>query len=414
MNIIRSRDMFVAMGLDEKEVFEILTDDLDDKGYRFLVDCNYDSINSQYKSHNIIIGRSVPDIIGISPENSIVAIEVKGSKDLTRGKGQAHNYMQKSELSFLAADKDALETREAQIRNTGVGTIAVSPDGSLDWTEPNRQKSISGVLEVRSRLRGRFNNTGSISRIASLDLTHPVNFLSPAVYLSRLGPQEGLPENELTSEISTEYQLGETAVRNSIEACSVLGLIEKRSEITLTRSGQVCVSILASEGIESLPELRELKSDTSHNRTLRSVKPVLSEWLQQQYRLHPEFNAIYEIIQDFEPGEGIELTEISRVLIEEHPNVFLRVFCTEKEDSRRHARRLIMQGQGEEIINDPDTFRGVLRHNIVQNFKRQMAHLGVITGEGGTTTEKIEEFDPEEYPWVPMGSNRMTQLGSYT
>ena len=401
------------MGLDEEEVFEILTEDLEKKGYQFLVDCNYDSVNEQYRSHDIMIANSIPDIIGLSPENSIIAIEVKGSKDLTRGKGQAQNFMEKSEMSYLAADKEQIGKREKQIRQTGVGAIAVSEDGTLNWTEPTQQKSISGVLEIRSRLRSRFHNTGSISKIASLDLTHPVNFLSPVVYMSGLNPGDGIPVGELKKKVSTKYGLAESAIGNSIEASVVLGLLEKQPEIVLTRSGQVCISLLSAKGFDSLSDLRSLKSKTSNKRTLHSVKPILSEWLQQQYRLHPEFNAIYEIIQDFEPGEKVELTEISRVLIQEHPNVFLQMFCTNGQ-SRKRAQRLIMNGEGEKIVDDLDIFRDVLRQNIVQNFKRQMAHIGVIKGDGGTYTEKMDGFDPGQYPWIPTGADRMTQIQSFS
>ncbi|WP_142860790.1 hypothetical protein [Salinigranum halophilum] len=117
------------MGLSEEQVFEILTNELESRGFRFFVDCRYDSILQKYERHSIVIANSVPDILGIAPDDSVVGFEVKGDDDITKGTAQASSLRAGTNVSFLAADASELSRYKSQIRSSTLGSIGVSEAG---------------------------------------------------------------------------------------------------------------------------------------------------------------------------------------------------------------------------------------------------------------------------------------------
>lgn len=330
------------MVLSEKEVFEIVTLDLEEKGYEFVVDCDYDSINQQYESHHRFVGGRIPDILGLSPDNQVIAIEVKGDEDLLKGESQARTYLRDAQISYLAADSNEIESIKKKAHGVGVGTISVNPDETVNWEEGDHTQNLSGLLETRSFLYTRFNSAHGIGEIASMQLAHPANFLLPTLWLANQSPNNAVQSAKLTRALVDEVGMRTNSIEIAIKGASILGFVNGQEEICLTESGMLAATLLEAEGYALSEDIDDLKSETSGNDDLYSFNPIIGELLQQQYRLHPEFNAIYEVIMDFGSDTEINLTDLCEVLIQEYPNVFLEIFCTDKESSQEKAREYII------------------------------------------------------------------------
>ncbi|SFT04363.1 hypothetical protein [Halostagnicola kamekurae] len=399
------------MGLSEEEVFQKVTEELETRGYEFFVHCDYDSILSKYKSHTESISGRYPDILGLAPDRSVIAIEVKGSRDLRTGKGQAYDYKAGANYSYLAAGADAVEGYRKTVRDDGLGVITVSADGVRDWKEPSAITNKSQLSEIRDRLAARIRGVEPISKITGLDLAHPVHFLAPAIFLENIDSyQKTMGYNEFATEFEREYFLNGDASKAAIDGATVLGLIDSGSTVTLTDRGRIGLVILNNYSVGMLPELIRLKEETSNSGTLYDIAPLLAVWLLDQYRKHPDFEALYRTIRSFDPEEPILLTELVELLIRDYPNTFLQMFCTDSTESRDQARKLLLKGNVEQIYEDVDLFRQIIRQNLVQNFSRQLQHVGLLSKRTSSTTVRLDEYHPEEYPWLRRSTVRNARL----
>lgn len=399
------------MGLTEEQVFQRVTEEISERGYQFFVHCDYDSIRSRYRTHSVMISNGIPDILGIAPDDSVFAVEVKGDTDIKKGKGQAINYKAGSNASYLAADVDTVRKHENSIQSSGLGVISVSETGVVDWKEPLEIENKTALPEIRSQLLARIRGLESFTKIASLNLAHPANFLAPALFLEYHADYWGsMPRDDFLEQFQRACHLRKGAVSSTVEGASALDIINYGPRVSLTNNGQIGLVVLDNFGIKSLDELKPLIEETAHSDTLRDVAPLIGTWLRDQYRKRPDFEALYRTLQTFDPGESVPLTDLSARLIRDHPNTFLRLFCTESDGSRDRARTLLLEGDEDEIYEDLDTFRGLIRQNLFHNFARQLQHIGVLSSETASTTQKLEEYVPEEYPWVLPSENRQTRF----
>lgn len=388
------------MSLDEEAVFEHVTKCLSEKGYDFFVDCQYQSVLSRYEKHSIVIPpNSVPDIVGISPDKKIVTVEVKGNTGIKKGRGQASTNRSGSHLAYLAADEGSIAAFRSELHADGIGTIGVEPDGTVNWDDPPRGPEKTALPDVRNQLRSQLRGFKSFSKIAGLQLAHPIQFIAPAVVLNEVSPYGPMDKADFKSRMAEEYVLEGSAISNSIKGASVLNFIDGQESLHLTEAGYLGIDVLDQYGVSSPQELVKLKEQTSSPDSIYSVNPTLGLWFQDQYRKQPEFNTLYEVLRDFEPGEPIEITEILEILLREYPNTFLQIFCTDKPSSRGKARQLIRDGNREKIYNDMGVLRDVLRQNICQNFVRQLQHIGVLDSKTSSTTKPLAQYHPGDYPW---------------
>lgn len=399
------------MGLTEEEVFQRVTQELSDRDYDFIVNCRYDSILTQYKSHSMVISNGIPDIIGLAPDNTVIAIEVKGDDDIRKGIGQASDYKVGSNASYLAADEESLASYQNNIRSAGLGAISASKSGVIEWREPPKIENKTALPEIRSRLLARIRGLRSFTKIASLNLAHPANFLAPVIFLEYHADTWGpMSKDEFLDQYQRNSHLRETITQEAIEGASILNLIDYSSKVTLTDQGKLGLTVLREYDITSLQGLENLIGESSNSSTVKDISPMVGVWLLDQYRKQPDFEALYGTLQSFEAGEHVPLTDISARLIRDHPNTFLRLFCTRSPNSREYARNLILEGNPTQIHDDLDTFRQVIRQNLIQNFTRQLQHIGVLSPKTSSTTKRLEDYIPTEYPWVLPEVEYQTQL----
>jgi len=88
-----------------RKTFDFLTEQ---SNYNLWIDNHsaYSSLNVlDYPRHSITIKGFIPDIIGYNNLKEIIAIEVKGEKDIQKDLGQAIIYKSGSNYSYFAAYK---------------------------------------------------------------------------------------------------------------------------------------------------------------------------------------------------------------------------------------------------------------------------------------------------------------------
>jgi hypothetical protein len=402
----------ISMERSEEDVFNHVVEYLCDHDYRFLVHCNYESVLESYSRHsNILIPPdSIPDIIGLTPEGLVFAVEVKGDRDIKKGRGQALTNLNGVHLSFLAADEEAIRPHRPNLL-AEIGVIGVSEDGTVEWNRPADQNIPGPLPDIRSQLRYQLREQDSIGEITKLNLAHPANFLAPLILAEKYESKwVSRSYDALRDEIINATPLNGRSADEALKGARVLKLISGKDQVLVTEEGKIGIDVLQSNEISTIEEINRFKRNTRKSQSMVDISPSVSIWLRDQFRKHPEFEVLYRVIQDFEAETPIPLTDVCDVLLREYPNTFLNLFCTNKSTSRSKARRLIKQMEKEKIVTDIDTFREILNQNIIQNFTRQLIHIGVLSSRTSSTNISKSEYDPDEFPWYPASRPRTTSL----
>jgi hypothetical protein len=319
--------------------------------------------------------------------------------------GQASANNKSVHKSYLAASADKIEEFEQTLESEDYGSIAVGKGGEIEWSDPSRDDVPGALPDIKSQLRYQLRNQDSIGKIASLNLSHPINFLAPCIIANQYN-WDKLSQQEMKNQLEKKYSLSNESLKHVITGASVLGLIELNGGVDLTASGELGCAVLEQHRINSLSDLHRLKEKSERNDTIRKVEPLIALWLTDQFRKHPEFNILYNTIQDRPSEKPVLITEIARELIYEYPNTFLNLFCTSKPTSIEKVRQLLESNDQDKIVDDLDVFREVLNQNIIQNFTRQLKHIGVLSTKTSSTNVPKEEYDPESYPWYPASQIR--------
>lgn len=119
--------------MEEPQVFAKVVSALQQEGYEILAHVPgshkeiYHATLEKVEEHRITIGGKYPDLIGFSPTEEVIAIEVKGASDIEKGIGQALTYQQGSHASFLAADWESVQPKVDQLTARGIGILGVEP-----------------------------------------------------------------------------------------------------------------------------------------------------------------------------------------------------------------------------------------------------------------------------------------------
>ncbi|MGQ3721132.1 hypothetical protein [Natrialba aegyptia] len=382
----------------EGEVFKIVTQELKERGCDFLIHVpgshrnreEYQQVLKNNRIHNIPIKTKKADVIGKNNKDELIAIEIKGSTSEI-GLEQALIHQSGVHRSYIAVPEERLSLFESEARNVGLGLIGVEDDKIVRWEEPSDVYNRSLLEDVRRQLTYRLENRTSMHNISSLQLSQPVNFLAPLFALQNR-PRE---EEEIVDMISGEYNFNYPY--ETIRGASTLGLLEKKGDsYSLSDDGVMAMSNLNGEGVDTIDDLNELKNRTSYKHTLYVENPAVATLLRKQYKEHPEFRTLDEVIDDFET-KRIPLNRLTKELCKEYPNIFLNVFCS--SDKRTKARKLIEGGDPDPLHSDMDTWREVMLQNVYDNFTRQLRQIGVLDPRTDVYYGRKNDFSPKEYPW---------------
>ena len=382
--------------MDEAAVFDGVVTALDERDYEPLVHVpeahreTYADVLDRCRRHEITIRGRYPDVLGFTDADRVFAIEVKGSKNLLRGIGQAMTYQQGAHVSYLAGDGEAVAPHANLLRSKGVGVIGVDGDGATSWSDPPSAESTEEVADIEGQLSMRLRGNEFGGDITTLSLAQPLNYLAPVVAVDRYGP---LARDELVDVIADEYGFG--AGDETVASARTLGLLALGSPRELTSQGELAATVLRGYGVEDLDDLRLTKEDVSR-RTVAAVHPPLAVLLRNSFSRHPEFGLLLDALR--KEGPRVGFLDLVERLVREYPNVFLSAFCTTRGAAR--ARELIEHGRTARLYRDPSVWRDVIRNNVLFNFVQQLKHVGVLAPETRSHSGAISEYDPDEKPWI--------------
>jgi|GEM_PF-345594 hypothetical protein len=382
--------------MNEAAVFDRVVTALDERNYEPLVHVpeahseTYADVLSRCRRHEITIRGRYPDVLGFTDADRVFAIEVKGSRNLLRGIGQAMTYQQGAHVSYLAGDGDAVAPHTNLLRSKGVGVIGVERDGIRSWNDPPSAESTAEVADIEGQLSVRLRGSEFGGDITTLSLAQPLNYLAPVVAVDRYGP---LARDELVDAIADEYGFG--AGDETVASARTLGLLALGSPRELTSQGELAATVLRGYGVETLDDLRLTKADVSR-RTVAEVHPPLAVLLRNSFARHPEFGLLLDALR--KEGPRVHFLDLVERLVREYPNVFLSAFCTTRGATR--ARELIERGETERLYRDRAVWTDVIRNNVLFNFVQQLKHVGVLAPETRSHSGAIREYDPDEKPWI--------------
>lgn len=377
-------------------MFDRVVTALDERNYEPLVHVpeahseTYADVLDRCRRHEITIRGRYPDVLGFTDADRVFAIEVKGSRNLLRGIGQAMTYQQGAHVSYLAGDGEAVAPHETLLRSKGVGVIGVDGDGATSWSDPPSAESTEEVADIEGQLSVRLRRNEFGGDITTLSLAQPLNYLAPVVAVDRYGP---LARDGLVDIIADEYGFG--AGDEAVASARTLGLLALGSPHELTSQGELAATVLRGYGVEDLDDLRLTKADVSR-RTVAAVHPPLAVLLRNSFSRHPEFGLLLDALR--KEGPRVHFLDLVKRLVREYPNVFLSAFCTTRGATR--ARKLIERGRTARLYRDRAVWTDVVRNNVLFNFVQQLKHVGVLAPETRSHSGAIDEYDPDEKPWI--------------
>jgi len=390
-------------------VFERVVDELDGRGYRSLVHVpsahadEYASVLDGGREHRISIRGRYPDVVGYTNADEVFAMEVKGSRAIQKGLGQALTYQQGVHRSFLAASDDAVEEVRDVALAQGLGVVAVGDDGSVSWTTPNRALNRDQLPDVDGQLAYQLRGRESAGAVAGMGLANPLNFLAPvlAVDAADAGGErttDGVDDarssrDAVAAAIESDYEFAATG--SAIRGATVLGLLRAtEAGVERTAQGDLVAAVLRGSGVRSLPALADAKAET-YGSTVHRERPVLATQLRNLYRQHPEVRLLLEALAEFD-ARRVDIRDLLRRLLEQYPNVFLNVCCSSR--SRERGRRVVERGDVDAFL--AGDWRDVVRNDLVFNFCHQLRHAGFLAAETDGHGAAMADYDPAEKPWI--------------
>ncbi|WP_280535544.1 hypothetical protein [Halopenitus sp. POP-27] len=382
--------------MDEAAVFDHVITALEDRDYDPLIHVpeahseTYADVLDRCRRHSITIRGRYPDVLGFTNRNRVFAIEVKGSAGLLRGIGQALTYQEGAHVSYLAGDATAVDSHTSLLRSKGVGVIGVDEAGVSAWRPPPRAESSTEVADIEGQLSVRLRGGEFGGDVTTLSLAQPLNYLAPVIGIDGAGP---LARDELDDLIAAEYGFG--AGESAITSAQTLGLLAAGSPCRLTDQGELSATVLRGYGVLDLADLDAVKRETRGS-TVSESHPPLAILLRNAFARHPEFGLLLDALRA--EGPEAHFLDLLERLVHEYPNVFLSAICTTHGAER--ARKLIERGETERIYADPDVWRDVVRNNVLFNFVQQLKHVGILAPETRSHSGAIDEYDPDEKPWI--------------
>jgi len=376
-----------------KRTFDYLVDELN---YTLWIDKHpsYSSLSTlDYPRHRLTIKGYVPDIIGFNQFEDIIAIEVKGTKDIQKGIGQALLYREGTPFVYLAAFEQALEKVTSTLIQNNIGGIYVSeervrkedPIGQSSTIYLQDLKRELGVMQKEKNLEGR--------RLTVLTKTHIINYLAPIVFVT----SDGKEESEIIEKLEP-YDVKNG--KELIKGAKILGLIrEDFGRLILTDEGFLIKTILRYKNKLNLDALMEIKKETSRKRnvTLATEYPELAIMLKMIYAKNEQFTDLLKIIERQEE-KRITFRKLIEEVITKNPNLFLNLIC--KKEKREEVIKLYQEGQESEIYEKKEILVKFITATTVFIFKKHLIHLGILGPENKLYNAKMKYYDPDEDWWI--------------
>jgi hypothetical protein len=338
-----------------------------------------------YQTHETAIGGWYPDLLCLTPDDDVVAIEVKREGgDLARGLGQALLYCRGAHQSFLAApERDLVTVRDVALAH-GIGLLGVRDDGSVSRTQPATGVQPEYLGDVRRELLILSERAGlPVRRLGSpsLSLNHPLHYLVPALLV-----REGADDVEALAAIAGGWTLDPSMARVQLNGARLLGLVAAvRSPIMLTPQGRLVRAMLADAYPDGGRWHERWGGMTRSGTPLIDRAPLVAGILRFLYLQDPDVVALQVALRT--AGGVLSLDRLLAALLRDAPNIALQLFCS--QEGRHTVLHLLQLGRETEAATPACLSSWLMQRSIFQ-LKRQLVHVGILAAEaahgGGRAT----------------------------
>lgn len=390
----------------EADIFLALANWLDGRGYQFYIHVPeahhgvgvYGTLLNRFPTHSISIGPYKPDIVGFTPSNRVFAIEVKGASNLRKGLGQAISYQRGVDHAYLAASKTALPRVRDLALNKGIGVLGVAPD---DATVTSEYPSSVDLKDLLYNTRHQLENLSITLNQGARRLPNyadPLNQLMPVLAIAHHSRTTPGGIEELCDEVGYPYR---SAYKRMIRLAEYLGMIRQvDDQYCLTDQGKMGRTLLQGYGVTDVGELIELKESGP----LWETQPPIATYLRNRFAAIPDFRTLFEVLLRHR-SDRISIRELCETLVANYPSTFVNLVYTDKSDTRG-APKLIEQGRGHEIYENPVYLAEIMHSQFVSNTVTQFRSLGFLSS-ATPVIEPKSALEPESDHWYP----REFQLG---
>jgi len=329
---------------------------------------SYREVSSQFPSHSITINGYLPDLLALDPQGMVNAIEVKDGKSVREGVGQAVTYKRGANYVFLAAPSNAVSLLKEDILAHGIGVIEVTNDLECFINRPPFTSSPIFLKDILRELTLLQYGESDVGRMTSLDLNHPINYISPVLFFDE-------EECSLLSVTNNIIQWGMGRPEKNLRGARLLGLVKKSDDVlVLTSDGNNLKRLLNRIYGKPLERLNELKGKG----TLVDHDPELAYLIKLFYLKNPDVNTYVNILKSVESKKPT-IFDILETAFKESPNLIVNFMV--KRTRKNQVLSMLQKKSRNEMLDVLRTRNFVIR-NLLKSlffpFKRQLIHIGIL------------------------------------
>jgi len=354
----------------------------------------------------LTIEGKIPDIIGISPQDRIIAIEAKGDSDIRKGIGQAAHYRQGVHESFLAAERDAVSEYKDTALSCGLGVFGVANEVN----QHNPVKNIGAVnLERTRRALAVKSSRFKSAKTTIPSMSRPENSFFPLLAIQEKSPDQTLSISECKEAIESNPD-GWRQSSSAISLAETLRLIERPqpSELRITDVGRSGYYLL--KGLMEKSETDNLYSFVSQlksNRILHNAWPEISAFLRDRYLSFPDVRLLTYVLATHD-GNRAELSHILAETALASPDTYLNLFCGRGKE--KEFRELL---EDDFPSTSDENFRKrileLASSNALYNFVYQIRTIGILDEES-EAVHQSKELEIGTFHWK-WDSEMIGELG---
>lgn len=350
---------------------------------------SYRGVSLKFRVHHITINGYYPDIIGLDPLGMVNAIEVKDSKSVRKGIGQALTYKRGANYVYIAAPSDAIQPLEQDVLGHGIGVIGVSEKLECDVHKPSFVSAPIYLKDVLRELELLQTGAGYTQRITSLDLNHPINYIAPVLFFNERSSKDEMIKKNI-------HDWGMKRPEKNLRGSRILGLLNRIGDrLVLTADGKHVRNLLKRLYDNPLKHFHRCKKEYP----LSDHDPELAYLIRLLYLRNPDVRSFVEILNLIEV-ENPTIFDVLEKALENAPNLIIH-FMTKR--GRKSFVLDVFRNNSEPVIKEKLKTREFVIANLLKNlffaFKAQMIHTGILEPTR-TWPGALETVDFEEDFWI--------------
>jgi hypothetical protein len=272
----------------------------------------------------------------------------------------------------------------------GIGIYSVG-EATVSPAHPNAVDLRDQLHNTRQQLEGLLMNPERGSQRLP-NYADPLNNLMPVLAVEEYNCTSKVEISDLCEEIEYPYH---RVSNRMVDLSQSLGMLTiDNNDLQITEQGKLGRSVLRGCGINSIPDLMQLK----YRARLEEKQPDLAVFLRNRFAAIPEYRTVFELLIRND-GRRISVQELCKLLIENYPSTFLNLVYTGRSDDR-DAPKLIETGNGKVIYEDSEYLASIIHSQFISNTVSQFRSIGILTEETSPIEPK-SALQPRHDYWYP-------------